>query len=144
MTVLRLLTRRLHPVIAPVSITTTTVKGHKYKRAHARIPLDIAESLAGGKKRTYAVILIGKATHLHAQYWDTKDDIIWSRLDPLIREELEVLGSTEWSPDEVILIPADPERLRRLGLDPERPITLEDLEEAIKRKVLAEAQSPSP
>ncbi len=144
MTVLRLLTRRLHPVIAPVSITTTTVKGHKYKRAHARIPLDIAESLAGGKKRTYAVILIGKATHLHAQYWDTKDDIIWSRLDPLIREELEVLGSTEWSPDEVILIPADPERLRRLGLDPERPRTLEYLEEAIKRKVLAEAQSPSP
>ncbi len=144
MTILRLLTRRLHPVIAPVSITTTTVKGHKYKRAHARIPLDIAESLTRGKKRTYAVILIGKATHLHAQYWDTKDDIIWSRLDPLIREELEVLGSTEWSPDEVILIPADPERLRRLGLDPERPITLEDLEEAIKRKVLAEAQSPSP
>ncbi len=141
---LRLLTRRLHPVIVPVSITTTTVKGRKYKRAHAKIPLDIAEELTGGKKRAYAVILIGKATHLHAQYWDTKDDIIWSRLDPLIREELEVLGSTEWSPDEVILIPARPEELKRLGLDPGKPVTLDDLVDAIRRKVVAEARSPSP
>ncbi len=42
------------------------------------------------------------------------------------------------------ILVANPEELRQLGLDPSRPVTLEDLEEAIKRKVLAEAQSPSP
>ena len=143
MTVLKLLTRTLHPVIAPVSITTTIVKGHRYKRAHAKIPLNVAESLTGGKKRTYAVILIGKATYLHAQYWDSKEDIIWRRLDPIIRGELEILGSTEWSPDEVILIPARPQELRQLGLDPSRLITLEDLVESVRRKTLTETQSLS-
>ena len=141
MTTLKLLTRILHPIIAPVSITTTTVKGHKYKRAYAKIPLEIAESLTEGKKRTYAVLLIGKATHIHAQYWDSRDDIIWSRLDPLIRQELETLGNTEWSPKEVTLIPVTRSQIEELGLDPEKPITLEDLVEAVRRKVLAEVHA---
>lgn len=63
-------------------------------------------------------MLIGRATHLHAQYWDSREDLIWSRLDPLIRLELEVLGNTKWGPDEVVLIPARPQELEQLGLDP--------------------------
>jgi len=139
-TIHNLLTRKLYPVITTLSISHTTVKGHKYKRAYAKIPLEIARQIAGDKKSTHVVVLIGKASHLHAQYWDTKDDIIWTRLDPKLREELEILGNTEWSPSMVTLIPATREQLEKLGLDPSQPITLQDIVEAIQRKLLEELQ----
>jgi len=137
MTVHKLLTRRLHPIVTTLSITKTTVKGRTYKRAHAKIPIELAETLAGGKNKTYVVILVGRASHLHAQYWDARDDPLWARLDPKLREELEILGNTEWSPSEVTLIPARPEQLRELGLDPDQPLTLEDVVEAVRRRLTA-------
>ena len=135
MTTHRLLTRRLRPLITTLTISQTTVKGHRYRRAYAKIPLDVAEDIAAGKRRTYVIILIGRASHLHAQYWDSRDDPLWDKLDPKLQEELEVLGNTEWSPREVLLIPARPEEISELGLDPERPITLRDIIDAVKEKL---------
>ena len=135
MTVLRLLTRMLRPVVTTLTVSYTTVRGRRYRRAYAKIPLELAEELARGEGRTLVVLLIGRASHLHAQYWDTRDDPLWERLDPKLRMELEILGNTDWSPDEVILIPARPEELRELGLDPEEPITLEDIVRAVREKV---------
>ena len=140
-TIHNLLTRKLYPVITTLSISHTTVKGHKYKRAYAKIPIEIAEQIAREKKSTHVVVLIGKASHLHAQYWETQDDILWKRLDPKIREELEILGNTEWSPSMVTLIPATREQLEELGLDPSQPVTFQDIVEAIQRKLLVELQA---
>ena len=133
MTTLRLLTRRLRPVVTTLTISHTTVKGHRYRRAYAKIPLELAEEIARGKGRTHVVLLIGRASHLHAQYWDTRDDPLWEKLDPKLKEELEILGNAEWSPREVILIPARPEQLRELGLDPEQPLTLDDIIRAVRK-----------
>ena len=133
MTTLRLLTRRLRPVVTTLTISHTTVKGHRYRRAYAKIPLELAEEIARSKGRTHVVLLIGRASHLHAQYWDTRDDPLWEKLDPKLKEELEILGNAEWSPREVILIPARPEQLRELGLDPEEPLTLDDIIRAVRK-----------
>ncbi|MEB3773518.1 MAG: hypothetical protein GSR86_01155, partial [Desulfurococcales archaeon] len=60
------------------------------------------------------------------------------------RERLELCATL--APESVCngrkphILVADPDRLKSLGLDPEKPITLEDLEEAIKRKALTKAQ----
>ena len=148
MTTLKLLTRRLRPVVTTLTVSHTTVKGRRYRRAYAKIPLDLAEELARGEGRTHVVLLVGRASHLHAQYWDTRDDPLWEKLDPKLRMELEILGNAESSPEEVVLIPARPEELRELGLDPEEPITLQDLMEKIREKIRRElegktAASPS-
>lgn len=135
MTALRLLTRRLRPLVTTLTISHTTVKGRRYRRAYAKIPLEVAEELARGRGRTHVVLLIGGASHLHAQYWDDPGDPLWGRLDPKLREELEILGNTAWSPGEVVLIPARPEELRELGLDPSEPITLRDVVRAVEERL---------
>ena len=125
--VYRFMTRRLRPLVTTLTVTHTTVRGRRYARAYAKIPPDLAVELAGGRKRALVVALVGPASHLHAQYWDDPNDPVWAGLDPRLRVELELLGNTAWSPDEVVLIPARPGVLRELGLDPGEPLTLEDV-----------------
>ena len=137
----RLMTRMLYPVVSTLTITRTTVKGHTYKRAYMKVPLDIAAQIAGDKRKAYVVALLGRASHLHAQYWD-EEDILWRGLDYRLRKELEALGNTAWSPREVVLIPATREELERLGLDPSKPIMLEDVVEAVRRG-LEQAAKPA-
>ncbi len=57
-----------------------------------------------------------------------------------VRREVEALGLRDGGP--VVFIPARPEELERLGLDPGKPLTLEDVVKAVERK-LAAARSPT-
>ncbi len=136
-----LLTWKLYSLITTLSITRTTVKGREYRRAYIKIPLDMAEEIAKDKRNALVVVLVGRASHLHALYWD-EPDTLWERLDPVHRLELEILGNTAWSPEEVRLIPAKPEQLRELGLDPEEPLTLEDVVNAVKVKSQGDGPLP--
>ena len=138
-TVHRLVTRKLYPLVTTLTMTRTRAKGREYERAYVRVPPETAARIAGGKRKTYVVALIGRASHLHAQYWDTRDDPLWPRLDPQLRRELEVLGNTAWSPGEVILIPATRRELEELGLDPSQPVTLDSIVEAVRRRLEQEA-----
>ena len=138
---LRLATLTLTPLVAPASLVRTTVRGRVYWRLHLRLPTQLAgELLGGGGRRGYAVALVARATHLHLQYWDDSGDPLWRALPEAYRRELEILGLTEWSPDEVILIPATPGELRELGLNPGKPLTLRDIVEAARRRAQPEAR----
>ena len=100
--------------------------------------MDIARQLAGERARTPVLIALTKASHLHLMLWDDKEDPLLKELPEHATKELEILGLTTWSPRETILIPAIPEELSELGLNPENPITLKDVTEAIKRKLTAQ------
>ena len=136
----RLITTTFTVLVAPVSLVKTTVRGREYWRLQLRLPRELAGEILGSRKRGYAVVLIAGATHLHLQHWDDPNDPLWKALPEHYKRELELLGLTEWSPEEAILIPATPGELRELGLDPGKPITLKDVVEAAKRKAEAEAR----
>ena len=86
----------------------------------------------------------------HLLDWTVPENkALWRRLPEKARLDL---CSKKLAPEdlcthtETLTILAKPGDLQQLGLDPSRPLTLEDLVEAIRRKLQAElqAQSPSP
>ena len=123
-------------------------KGRSYTQYYISLPKRLARELLGerlpepGSEGIPITVLATKSPWHHLLDWSKlpKDDLPE-------RMEKEIKALTLDNPNKPLtLIPADPEKLKQLGLDPEKPLTLEDLEEALRRKVLAElqAQSPSP
>ncbi len=78
-------------------------------------------------------------TYLSPAPWYTgllwsKNDKTYKRLPPDIKKELTALGINPEDQDETILIIAKKKQLEKLGLDPSKPITLEELEKKILEK----------
>ena len=84
----------------------------------------------------------------HLLDWTVPENkALWRRLPEKARLDL---CSKKLAPEdlcthtETLTVLARPEDLQQLGLDPEKPITIEDLVDAIRRKVVAEARPPGP
>ncbi|MEB3860636.1 MAG: hypothetical protein GSR84_00265 [Desulfurococcales archaeon] len=120
-------------------------KGREYVQYYISVPKPIAEALAQGEPPepgsdgTLLTIYAAPSPWYHALDWSS---LPMRDLPERIEKEIKALRLHELGKP-LALIPADPDKLRQLGLDPSRPLTLEDLVEAVKRKVLAEAQSPT-
>lgn len=119
-------------------------KGREYRQYYINLPRQLAEAILESAGReppepgTSGVLLTAIVTPspwYHALDWSS---IPMDDLPERIEKEITALGLHQLDKP-LALIPADPDKLRQLGLDPEKPITLEDLIEAVRRKVLAEA-----
>ena len=127
-------------------------KGYTYHQYTLNIPRSLLPRLleeAGaseGQVLPLTIILAASPWH-HLIDWKSMPRGAWNDLPEKIRKELESLGLDPQG-DGRVLIPARPEDLGQLGLDPEKPVTLEDVVEAVKRRLRedlrAEVQSPSP
>ena len=123
-------------------------KGREYRQYYINMPRQLAEAIlerAGreppepGSTGILLTAIVTPSPWYHALDWSS---IPMDDLPEKIEKEIKALGLHQLDKP-LTLIPADPEKLRQLGLDPEKPITLEDLVEAVKRRLLAEAQSPT-
>jgi len=126
-------------------------KGREYRQYYINLPRQLAEVIlerAGreppepGSSGVLLTAIVTPSPWYHALDWSS---LPMDGLPERVEKEIKALDLHRLDKP-LALIPADPDRLRRLGLDPSRPVTLEDLEEAIRHKLLAEldAQSPSP
>jgi len=124
-------------------------KGHTYYQYTLNIPRSILPRLldeAGaseGQLLPLTILLTTSPWH-HLIDWSQMPMGAWTDLPKNIRKELEALGLDPTAREERILISATRSQIQQLGLDPEKPITLNDIVNAVKRKLLAEAQSPRP
>ena len=124
-------------------------KGREYRQYYINLPRQLAEAIletAGreppepGTSGVLLTVIVTPSPWYHALDWSS---IPMDGLPERIEKEIKALGLHQLDKP-LTLIPADPDKLRQLGLDPEKPVTLEDLEEALRRKLLAETQAQSP
>lgn len=120
-------------------------RGREYVQYYISVPKPIAVALAQGSppepgEDTLLTIYAAPSPWYHALDWR---DLPMRDLPERIEKEIKALRLHELGKP-LVLVPARPEDLQQLGLDPSRPLTLGDLEEAIRRKVLAELQAQSP
>ena len=138
-----ILGRTYRLTLARVKRQKTTVRGREYTRLAVSIPREDLEALLGGEGEAYAIVYMARASTVNLLNWD-KEDELWHALPQEARTELYYHGQAPRKPSSrIVMIAAEENEIRKLGLDPEKPITLKDLEEALRRKVLAEARSPS-
>ncbi len=124
-----------------------TGEEREYTIHRINLPKNLAETLGLEDGEDLILAYIAQAKWYHLFDWSNPEVLreVLPRLTE--REKLELCATL--APQTVCkgrrphILVASPEELRQLGLDPSRPITLEDLVEAVRRKVLAEAQSPS-
>ena len=75
--------------------------------------------------------------------WD-KEDELWHALPQEARTELYHHDQAPRKPSSrIVMIAAEEHGIKQLGLDPERPLTLADLEKAIRRKITLETRARS-
>ena len=115
-------------------------KGRRYVQYYISLPKRLAIELLGdrlpqpGSEGVPITVLAAKAPWYHLLDWST---LPYEDLPSRMKKEIKAL--TLDSPTRpLVLVPADPEELRRLGLDPEEPITLEDVVRAVRERVREE------
>ncbi|MEB3861183.1 MAG: hypothetical protein GSR84_03060 [Desulfurococcales archaeon] len=124
-----------------------TGEEREYTIYRINLPKNLAETLGLEDGEDLILAYIAQAKWYHLFDW-SNPEVLREVLPRLTEKERLELCAT-LAPEKVCegrrphILVASPEELRQLGLDPDRPLTLEDLVEAVKRKVLAEAQSPS-
>ena len=117
-------------------------KGREYWQYNIPLPAGLARRLlarAGEEPGTLLplTIIMGPSPWYHLIKWSAPEsNSLYQRIPRRYRREIEALGLRGGDP--IVLVPARPEQLRELGLDPEKPITLEDLVEKIKERVREE------
>ncbi|MCE4624956.1 MAG: hypothetical protein F7C35_03720 [Desulfurococcales archaeon] len=120
-------------------------KGRTYTQYYISLPKRLALELLGdrlpqpGSEGVPITVLAAKAPWYHLLDWST---LPTEDLPTRIKKEIRAL--TLDSPQKpLVLVPARPEQLRELGLDPEKPITLEDLVEKVEEKIRRELAAKS-
>lgn len=120
----------------------TTIRGKTYYRYTLSLPREVLERLLDGKNEAPVLVYIARASHINLLVWD-EEDILWTRLPEEAKTELYYQGRAPAKPaGRVVFIAAEEEEVRRLGLDPEKPIALKDVVKAVERR-LAEVQPPT-
>ena len=120
-------------------------KGREYWQYNIPIPADLARRLlqmAGEEPGTLLplTIIMGPSPWYHLINWSAPEsDSLYRRIPNKHRREIEALGLRGGGP--IVLIPARPEQLRELGLDPEEPVTLDDIVEKIRERVKRELKA---
>ena len=120
----------------------------EYTTHRITIPVEAARSLGLGEGATALIVTLEEARWYHLLDWSNPEVAreLWGKLS---REQQLRVCQAGLAPPELcnnhkpITILAKPEDLQQLGLNPEKPLTLEDLVEAVRRRVLAEAGLPS-
>ena len=121
-----------------------TGEEREYTIYRINLPKNLAETLGLEDGEDLILAYIAQAKWYHLFDWSNPEVLreVLPRLTE--RERLELCATL--APEKVCegrrphILVAHPEELRQLGLDPERPLTLEELVEAIRRKVLAEVR----
>ncbi len=120
----------------------TTIRGKTYYRYTLSLPREVLERLLDGKNEVPVLVYIARASHLNLLVWD-EEDILWTRLPEEAKTELYYQGRAPTKPaGRVVFIAAEEEEVRRLGLDPEKPVTLKDVIRAVEKRI-AVAQPPT-
>ena len=129
--------------LARVRRQKTTVRGKEYTRLAVSIPREDLEAMLGGGEEAYTIVYMARASTVNLLNWDREDEL-WNALPIEAKIELYYHGQAPTKPPgRIVMIAAEEDKIRQLGLDPEKPITLNDIVNAVKRRLQAEAQSPT-
>ena len=128
-------------LVLEVSVKPKKVRsrGREYLQHYINLPKKIAGKLyelAGEDMDTElpVVMIIAPAEWYHGILWEEMPERAWKTIPARARRELESLGLSR-NPQKKVLIAADEEEIRKLGLDPTKPITLKDIERKIREQV---------
>ena len=117
-------------------------KGREYWQYNIPLPAELARrllALAGEEPGTLLplTIIMGPSPWYHLINWGVPEsNSLYRRIPQRYRREVEALGLRGRGP--IVLVPARPEQLRELGLDPEEPVTLGDIVEKVRERVREE------
>jgi len=137
----RIMGREYKLLTLPARPRRVRSKGHTYYQYTINVPRSLLprlleEASAEEGQILPLTILVAASPWHHLIDWAQMPPNAWNDLPDHVKRELDALGLDPEN-GERILIPARPEQLRELGLDPEKPITLEDVVEAVKRRLAA-------
>ncbi|MCE4624958.1 MAG: hypothetical protein F7C35_03730 [Desulfurococcales archaeon] len=142
----RLAGRRYRLAYLRMRAKRVRARGKEYVQYYINVPRRLADIILEGRdplKPGESLLLTTIATPspwFHALDWS---ELPYSDLPDRVRREIEVLGLHEID-KETVLIPARPEQLRELGLDPEQPLTLEDIVRAVREEIKREERAAKP
>ena len=129
---------RLH-VRAPLYLRAKRVRarGREYVQYYISVPKPIAYALSHGKPPEPGGEGLPLTVYATPSPWYHLVD--WSLIPmrelPLrIKKEIKALRLDSIG-EPLVLIPARPEELKELGLDPRQPLTLEDIVEKVREKI---------
>ncbi len=129
--------------LARVKRQKTTVRGKEYTRLAVSIPREDLEAVLGEDEEAYAIVYLARVSTVNLLNWD-KEDELWHALPQEARTELYYHGQAPRKPNSrIVMIAAEENEVKQLGLDPEKPLTLADLEKAIRRKIALETRARS-
>ncbi len=133
-------------LVLEVSVKPKKVRsrGREYLQHYINLPKKIAGKLyeLAGEDMSVelpVVMLVAPAEWYHGILWEEMPERAWKTIPARVRRELESLGLGR-NPRKQVLIAADEEEIRKLGLDPTKPITLRDIE----RKIREQAKKTTP
>ncbi len=115
-------------------------KGREYWQYSINLPINLVRlflEMTGEEPGTLLplTILATPSPWYHLINWKAREaQRMFKRLPEELKTKIEALGLRDGGP--VVLIPSRPEELRELGLDPEKPVTLKDIVEAVEKHVL--------
>ena len=128
-------------VVTPLLIKPRRVKarGKEYIQHMMYIPCTIAKTLYSLAERNPEeelpiLALITPATWFHVLNWKQEPIHAYKQLPRKIKLELEALGLSPLKEMIAITTLTTPTKIKELGLDPSKPITLEELEKKILEK----------
>ena len=116
------------------------VKGHEYLQHNIYLPRPVVATLyeAAGRNPEEplpVIALLAPAAWFHILKWRGEPIHAWQQLPRDVRLELEALGLTPEPTDaETLTVLASRKELQELGLDPSKPVTLEDLRKSLEKK----------
>jgi len=113
-------------------------KDREYVQYYINVPKRLAHTILAGRNPpepggpgVLLTVLATPSTWFHALDWS---QIPLADLPERVRKEIEALGLDKLD-QETILIPATRDQVEQLGLDPDQPLTLEDVVEAVRRRL---------
>ncbi len=123
--------------------TRTRSKGRTYDRYLINIPRELGEKLNPRGERKVPILAYLARPWIHQLLPLDPKDPIYKSLPEEAKTELyyQGLDPQKKPQDRTVFIAAEESEIRMLGLDPDRPLTLSDVVEAIHRKLQEE---PSP
>ncbi|MEB3806324.1 MAG: hypothetical protein GSR73_02260 [Desulfurococcales archaeon] len=127
-------------VVLPLVKTRTRSRNRVYERYVINVPRWLGEKLnPRGERKVFVLAYITKPW-IHQLLPLDPDDPIYTRLPEEAKTELYYQGRdpTAKPKSRVVYIAAEEEEVKQLGLDPEKPITLRDIVEAVLEKTVKE------
>ena len=125
--------------------TRATLKGEKrsYERYIINVPRELGERLNPRGEKKVPILAYLTRPWIHQLIRLDPEDPIYMGLPAEAKTELYYQGLDPQKKPQgrTIFIAAEEEKIKQLGLDPTKPITLDDILEAIQRKLLVGLQA---